>query len=43
MEDSTEFINLVFGIRDAKGMNFQEVVMIDFLRALDLRLQKGWK
>ena len=33
----------VFGIRDAKGLDFPEVVIVDFFKSLDQQQQKSWK
>jgi hypothetical protein len=33
----------VLGIREAKGLDFAEVVVVDFFRCLDYRQQAGWK
>ena len=41
IEDS--LLDSVFGIRDAKGLDFQEVVILDFFQSLDTSIQKGWK
>jgi hypothetical protein len=33
----------VLGIREAKGLDFAEVVIVDFSRCLDERQQASWK
>jgi hypothetical protein len=36
-------MRLVLGIREAKGLDFPEVVIVDFFRCLDERQQASWK
>jgi hypothetical protein len=36
-------ISQVLGIREAKGLDFAEVVIVDFFRCLDERQQASWK
>ena len=34
---------LVYGIREAKGLEFQEVILVDFFRGVSESLQKSWR
>lgn len=34
---------LVYGIREAKGLEFQEVILVDFFRDVPESLQKSWR
>lgn len=41
--DIEESCNLLLGIRESKGLEFSDVMVLDFFRTLDARDHKAWK